>query len=382
MLIREGMMMRKLFCFFFAFILLVVSLPVSSADVPSVAYCIKPMHSDLIIEENNADEWLNVAGLTKLPAVLTLCLAFDKGLIDENAEIKVSANAAAIEGPSAYLSKGETIAAKELIRAAVMISAGDAIVALSEHAFGSADVFLNNIELTMRSVGIEKELPDCIATYMTFSCKELISLGEAAVESPTFMKYCTERYAVLEHANGKKTELASANKLLTTLPGCIGLFTGSSKNEGYCGVFACRRGEAVYLCSVIGAQNSKTRFETASKLFEEAFANYQYYTICDPNEPVLEGYPVDGGETDAVDLYAKEQYSLLMKKKGGEPQKRIDLPETLLAPLDPEHAVGSIAFYDADGTLLLEAALYPKEAVRANGFSEILKRLFRRFINE
>ena len=373
--------MRKLISFILKITLLILIMPTASADGLQLCYCIRPMHSDLIIAESNADEWQNVAGLTKLPAVLTLCLAVDKGLIDENATVTVGANAASQGGPSAYLKKGETITAKELLRAAIMISAGDAIYALAEHAFGSEDVFLDNIELTMRAAGVNKELPGCLGTYMTFSCKEMIALGETAAESPTFLKYCAQKYAVLEHADGRKTELATANKLLTTLPGCIGLFTGSSKNDGYCGVFACRRGETTYICSVIGAQNSKSRFETATKLFEEAFANYKYYTICDPDEPVVEAYPVEGGDVDSIDLYAKESCGLLMKKSSGDPQKRFDLPDILTAPLDPEHAVGSIAFYDADGTLLLEAALYPKDPVRASGFSEILKRLFSMFVN-
>lgn len=373
--------MRKLISVLLTISFLILIMPIASADGPTLCYCIRPIHSDLIIAESNADEWQNVAGLTKLPAVLTLCLAVDKGLLDENAVVTVGANAATQGGPSAYLKKGETIAAKELLLAAVMISAGDAIYALADHAFGSEDVFLNNIELTMRAAGVDKKLPECLGTYMTFSCKELILLGEAAAESPTFLKYCSEKYYVLEHADGRKTELATANKLLTTLPGCIGLFTGSSKSDGYCGVFACRRGEATYICAVTGAQNSKTRFETASKLFEEAFANYKYYTICDPDEPVVESYPVEGGDVDSIDLYARESFGLLMKKSNGEPQKRFDLPDILTAPLDPEHAVGSIAFYDADGILLLEAALYPKIPVRASGFSEILKRVLSSFVS-
>lgn len=374
-------MMRKLLCILFSFVIL-CTIPVpATADEENVAFCVRPLHSDRILSENYADEWRNVAGLTKLPAVLTLCDAFDRGLIAENTMITVSAKAASIGGPSAYLKKGETIAASELIRAAVMISAGDAIYALAEHAFGSEDVFVNNIELTMRSVGVDKQLPGCLGTYMTFSCKELIALGEAAVESATFLKYCAVKYAMLEHPDGRKTELASANKLLSSLPGCIGLFTGSSSSDGYCGVFACRRGETTYLCSVIGASNSKIRFETATKMFEEAFANYRYVTVCDPDEAVLEAYPVSGGDIDEVDLFAKDRYVLLLKKSDGEPQKRVDLPEQLIAPLDPEHAVGTISYYGPDGSLLIEQALYPGTSVTAKGFSEVLKRIFSAFLN-
>ncbi len=372
-------MMRRIVSFFITFVFLFAPAPSAHAETEP-SYCIMPLHSDKVIAQRNADEWLNIAGLTKLPAVLTICSAVDRGLLDENAEVQVSAKAAGVGGPSAYLEKNETIAAKELIRAAVMISAGDAITALAEHAFGSEDVFLKNIELTMRDAGVNKQLPDSLGTYMTFSCRELIALGEAAVESPTFVKYCVETYAVLEHRSGRRTELASANKLLNSLSGCFGLFTGSSKSDGYCGVFACKRRDTTYLCAIIGAPNSKIRFETASRLFEEAFANYAYETVCDPDEPVLEGYPVLGGDVDAVDLYVRDSCVLLRKKDEGEPQKRVDLPETLTAPLDPEHAVGSVAYVGADGTVLLEAALYPKEPVTANGFTEILKRLFALFL--
>ena len=373
--------MQKILCIVLSAVLLFLLFSAASADHEVTAYCIMPLHSDTVISEQDSETWYNIAGVTKLPAVLTLCQAFDKGLIDENAEIKVSAKAASIGGPSAYLEKNETVAAKELMRAAVMISAGDAIYALSEHAFGSEDVFLKNIELTMRAAGVDKQLPECLGTYMTFSCRELIRLGEAAADSPTFLKYSEQKYAVLEHGSGRKTELASANKLLTSLPGCVGLFTGSSKDDGYCGVFVCRRGETTYLCAVIGAKNSKIRFETATRLFEEAFANYQYVTISDPDEPAIESYPVTGADTDAVDLYTKERCSVLLNKSDGEPQKKIDLPESLTAPLDPEHAVGSIAYYGADGTLLTDQALFPKEAVMSNGFREILKRTIEQFLN-
>ena len=373
-------MMRKSLCVLLSLVFFFVLLPVSRAEPDAPLYCVMALHSDTVIAENNAEEWRNVAGLTKLPAVLTICRAVDRGLIDEHAQVQVSAKAAGIGGPSAYLEKGESIAAGDLVRAAVMIPAGDAIYALAEHAFGSEDIFLNNIALIMQEAGVNKRLPDCLGTYMTFSCRELIALGEMAAESPTFLRYCAEKYFVLTHGDGRKTELASANKLLASLSGCFGLFTGSSRDDGYCGVFACKRRDTTFLCAIIGAPNSKTRFETASRLFEEAFANYAYFSICDPDEPVIEAYPVEGGDVSSVDLYARENCVLLMKKSDGEPQKRIDLPETLTAPLDPEHAVGSIAFLGADGTVLLEAALYPKEPISSNGFSEILKRLFAVFL--
>lgn len=373
-------MMRRVICFLMVLFFLIPAADRASAD-SQLAYCIRPLGSDRILAESHSEEWFNVAGMTKMPAVLTLCLAFDKGLIDPDAHVTVTAKAASIGGPSAYLEKGESVPASELIKSAVMISAGDAICALYEHAFGSEDVFLNNIHLVMKNAGVEKQLPDCFGTYMTFSCKDFLLLAEAALESPTFMKYCSQKYAILEHTNGRKTELASANKLLTSLNGCIGLFTGSSKSDGYCGVFAVKRGDTTYLCSIIGAQTSKERFDTASGLIEEAFANYKFVRLCSPDAAVLENYPVEGGDTDAIDLYVREDCSILLHKTSGSVQKRVDLPETLSAPLEPEFSVGLVSFYDGDGSLLCEYALYPKDTVRSTGFRETLSRIAYMFLN-
>ena len=352
--------------------------PTAQAEAKVVAVCAE---SGGTVTEEHADEPLGVAGLSKLPAVLTHCRAFDNGLLSGDAAVSVSRRAASIGGPTAFLKTGETIAAEELIRAAVMISAGDAIVALMEHAFGAEDVFLQNISLTLKSVGIERTMTDCLGTGERFSCRELLRLGEAALMSETFQRYCTVKYAVLTHEGGRETELASANKLLSTLPGCIGLFTGSSKQDGYCGVFACRRGGTTFLCAVVGAENSSARQQEATKRIEEAFANYKTVTLSEASEPLAEAYPVENGDRDTVDLYTHTDVALLLKKSDGEPQPVFDLPEVLSAPLNPDFSVGLARFYDGEGNLLCELALYPGEAVASTGFRDILARVLGMYVS-
>ena len=185
---------------------------------------------------------------------------------------------------------------------------------------------------------------------------------------------------MLTHEGGRETELASANKLLSSLSGCIGLFTGSSKTDGYCGVFACKRGGTTFLCAVVGAENSSARHETASRLLEEAFANYRTVTLSEAGAPLAEAYPVENGSLATVDLYTHADVSLLLPKNGGEPQPVFDLPAVLSAPLDPDFAVGTAQFYDGAGTLLCELALYPGEAVASTGFRDILARILAAYV--
>ena len=372
--------MRKRITFILLVALFFVRIPYASADQETKAYCVVPLNSASSVSEQSADEPLGAAGLSKLPAVLTLCNAIDGGLLDENTVVTVSRSAAAIGGPTAFLQANETISAGELIRAAVMISAGDAIWALMEHAFGSEDVFLQNIVLTLHSIGIERTMLGCLGTGDSFSCRELILLGERALESETFKKYCGVKYAVLHHADGRDTELASANKLLTSLSGCMGLLTGSSNADGYCGLFACKRGDTTFLCVILGAPNSKERFRIATKLIEEAFANYKTFTLAEPNEPVVADWPVDSAEGETVNLYAKETVTLLLKKSDGEPDEQFDLPDVLVPPLDPEFSVGTVTFFARDGSVLSELALYPDRAILSSDYRSVLRRVFSSFL--
>lgn len=367
--------MRKTIGMILTVVLLLSAFPLAQAQGDAQAFAVSAAGSAELVSEQQADEPRGAAGLSKLPAVLTLCSAFDRELIAPDAQVDVSRNAASVGGPTAFLQAGESIAAEELLRAAVMISAGDAIVALTEHVFGSEDVLLQNIDLTLRAAGVEKEMHDCLGTNTAFSCRDLLKLGEAALSSPSFLKYCGVKYAVLRHADGRETELASANKLLTSLSGCIGLFTGSSRTDGYCGIFACKRGDTTFLCAVLGAENSSARFKTGTEQIEEAFGNCRTVRLCTKDEPIASGYPVGNGDADTVELYVREDVSLLLKKTESEPLPVFDLPDALTAPLDPAHAVGTVAFLDGEGKKLVELALYPGEAIASTGFRDILKRI-------
>lgn len=373
--------MRKSIVLFLAGLLVFTGVRFAAADQTAKAYCVLSPQTSETISGFQAEEAFGAAGLAKLPAILTLCIAVDRGLLSPEADVTVGMRASAIGGPSAYLKSAEQIKASELLRAAVMISAGDAIWALMEHAFGSEDVFRQNIDVMLKEIGVAHEMKQVLGTEERFSCRELALLGQAALNSKTFLKYCSEKYAVLKHADGRETELANANKLLSSLSGCIGLLTGSSKTDGYCGVFACKRKDTTFVCSIIGASNSKARFEIVTQLMEEAFAGYAVCKLSDTREPILESYPVEGGDVDTVNLFTGESMALLLRKSESDPKPVFQLPNALAAPLDPAFAVGSVSFVDANGTVLCELALYPEKAVSATGFRQILRRIVERYAN-
>ena len=144
--------MRRFLCLFVACLCLLAVVPaVALAEGYDCKSCLvvgEGQQTPLL--ERKGDVSLSAAGLCKLPAVLTLCRAFDNEVIEENTLMSVSRRAAGISGPTAFLEAGEQIAAGELLKAAVMLSAGDALCTLGENAFGSESVFCQNISVTCR----------------------------------------------------------------------------------------------------------------------------------------------------------------------------------------------------------------------------------------
>ena len=338
------------------------------------AYCLTlPGRAEPLLDKKGM-EAMAVAGLRKLPAVLTLCRAFDSGLISESTGMQVSPHAASISGPTAFLESGERIEAGELLKAAVMISAGDAIVTLGENAFGSESVFLNNIQVTLKELGIDRTLSDCLGTGTAFSALDLCALGAAAVKSQHFCRWSGQYMEHIIHAGGRETELVNANRMIRSYSGCFGLMTGSQKEEGYTGVFAVKRQEAVYVTAIIGAKSSEERFAAATALFDYAFATFQPVHLTGTGEVVSPDWPVLSGDRATVDLVAHEDASLLLNKSAGKVDRRLDVPDSLTAPLYADVTVGR-AVFTLGGEEVCSVALYPEADVASHSLIDLLRRI-------
>ena len=343
-----------------------------SANVP--AYCLALPGREEPLLDKKGTEAMAVAGLRKLPAVLTLCRAFDRGLVAESAGMQVSPRAASISGPTAFLEAGERIEAGELLKAAVMISAGDAIVTLGENAFGSESVFLNNITVTLKELGVDRVLTDCLGTGTAFSARDLCALGAAAVKSEHFCRWSGQYMEHIVHAGGRETELVNANRMIRSYSGCFGLMTGSQKEEGYSGVFAVKRQDVVYVAAVVGAKSSEARFAAAGSLFDYAFATFQPVRLTGAGEVVAPDWPVLYGDVPAVDLVAHEDASLLLSKQAGKVDRRMDVPDPLTAPLSAAEPVGS-AVFSLGGEEVCSVALYPAADVISHSLLDLLRRI-------
>lgn len=309
-----------------------------------------------------ADEKLEVGGLSRLPALLAVCEGIDAGLLGLDMTVTVSHEAAAIQGPTAFLSPGEAIDAGSLLKAGIIITAGDAIYALGEAVFGTEEACLIRIRERLASLNIQAEYGDMLGSGVKLSARDLAALGRALMASPSFTSYSGIFLDTITHPDGRETQLASSNRLIKSMPGCNGVATGSSSTAGYCGVYSVKRNGATWLCAVIGAPDSAARSAAATALLEHGFAAYEVKTLARAESVLVDEVPVQGAKQANVALVAAGD-AILLLPKGASFETQFDLPEFLSAPVSSREGVGSVTYVDGDGETLCRVDLLPAEDI-------------------
>ena len=322
--------------------------------------------SGQIVAAQDAETKMEVGGLTRLPALLAVCEAADQGSLTMESEVLVSKEAAGISGPTAFVSAGESIAAAALMKAAVMITAGDAIYALAEAAYGSADACLAQMNRRLAQLGIDVSYANIMDADVLLSAQDLLLLGQALMDSGTFTSFSSIFYDAITHPDGRETELASSNRLLKNTVGCNGVATGSSGEAGYCGIYSVTRNETTWLCALIGAPDAAARTALASDLIEYGFSAYESVLLAKAGQALIETVPVSGGKMESVSLGTQENAALLLPR-GASYTAQWELPETLTAPLYRDVAVGKVRYVDGEGAELCTLELFPLAEVERSG---------------
>ena len=295
------------------------------------------------IFEKNAEERLNLGGLVRLPALLYALECMDSGKLAADENIVVSPEAASVGGATAFLKAGETIKAGTAMKAAVMITAGDATFALAEACAGGQDAAVKAINELMQDAGVYTEVSSIDGKGLMLSAEELAKLGVRLAKSGTYKQYSALYLDEIQHENGTRTELVNQNKLIKSLDGCFAGSTGSSSEAQYCGVFMVKRKGAVFIAAVIGAADSKTRFSCASKTIEASAAAVSIKTPVKKGDKVVENVSVYGGIAKNVNLVAAEDVTLIVWN-GDEPRSVINAEEAYNTPIKAGDKAGTLEY--------------------------------------
>ena len=331
-----------------------------------------------ILYEQNAQEALPPASVTKVMTLLLVMEAIEHGQLKYEDMITASAHACSMGGSQIFLKEGEQMTAEDMIKSVVIASANDAAVALAEHIAGSEDAFVAQMnqrakELGMNDTSFENTngLDDTATNHVT-SAKDIALMSQALIRYPKITEYSS---IWMDTIRNGEFGLTNTNRLIRFYKGATGLKTGSTAKAGFCISATAKRDGMSLICVIMGAPTRDSRNASAKTLLDWGFANYGIYQ---KTGETLEHIPVKGGESSICSASYADFEAVVPKASIGNITCTVDCPESLSAPVKKGSVIGTVT-YSLNGTTIGTNDILAEEKIDAISLWGVIVRIFQGF---
>ena len=350
-----------------------------SLDIDAKSAVLMDAETGKVLYEQNPDEPLPPASVTKVMTLLLVMEAIDAGKISLTDMVCASENASQMGGSQIYLKAGEEMSVEDMLKSVVVSSANDAAVALAEHICGSESAFVAEMNKKAKDLGMKNThfentngLDDTTVNHVT-SARDIAIMSRELIKHEKILEFSSIWMSTIR--NGAFT-LTNTNRLIRFYSGATGLKTGSTSKAKFCISASAKRDNLHLIAVIMGAPTRDIRNEEAKKLLDYGFANYSMYSF---EEKDLGKIPVLGGLSDFCGLSAKRYCSVLNKNSVNDISVKYEKPEKLIAPIKQGDVVGKIIF-ECNGDKIGESEIFATENVGKISYWDIFERIFKKFL--
>jgi serine-type D-Ala-D-Ala carboxypeptidase (penicillin-binding protein 5/6) len=325
-----------------------------------------------VLYAKNPDQPFPTASMIKMMTLLVVMDHVKSGHISLETPVTVSAKSSKMGGSQVYLRHGEVFTVRDLIAATMVHSANDAAVSLAEAVSGTDQAFVIEMREKAQELGLTNTNihsphglpPSPGAQTDTMSPADLAKVGIEVMKDPLLAELATVQ--TMPFRGGVFT-MYNPNRLLKMYPHATGIKTGFTVAAGFCVTASAKRGDMELIAVVMGSQRKNDNFESAAKLFSEAFAQYQMVPLVKKGTVMTTHASVKGGAADSVRVVAGEDVKLLLKKGDAKNVSLAFSSSGAEAPIRQFQQVGTILVKQGDQTLqqvpALALAEVPKQSL-------------------
>ena len=335
-------------------------------DIAATSYILIDAKTGQVLVEENPDEPLPPASLTK---IMTSYIAIEEiltGNLSLNDMVHISEKAWRMEGSKMFVEVNTQVSVEDLLRGIIIQSGNDASVAIAEHIAGSEEAFADMMNqyaevlglqnsFFMNSSGLDTEL-----YYNTMSARDLAILARATVDRHRdFYPIYAEREFTYNNIRQ-----SNRNSLLFRDRNVDGLKTGWTDAAGYCLVASAERDGMRLISVVTGTASEEARAIETQKLLTYGFRYYETHKLYDADQ-VLTTVPVFSGAESSVDLGIEEEVYVTIPRGQAEAMTAtVDVDEVIRAPLQGRQTMGKV------NVMLGDELIYSGDVVAMRGVEE------------
>ncbi|HSC83958.1 MAG TPA: D-alanyl-D-alanine carboxypeptidase family protein [Pseudomonas sp.] len=344
----------------------------SAPQLAAKSYVLLDAASGKVLVENNSDQRLPPASLTKLMTAYIATLEIRKGKIGEQDLVTVSEHAwrtggAASGGSTMFLPLNSQVKVDDLLHGIIIQSGNDASIALAEYIAGSEDAFADMMNETAEKLGMKNShfmnatgLPDP---------EHYSSAHDMAILARAIINEDAQHYAIYSQKEFYWNNIKQGNRnlLLWRDKTVDGLKTGHTAEAGFCLVASAVREGARMITAVFGTANEQARAAETQKLLTYGFRFFESQTFYKKGEELTQAV-VWKGATRQVKAGLTEDLTLTLPKGQIKQLKAsMTVNPQLQAPLKQGDVIGKVEVKLGD-EVVHSADLVALEPVEEGGF--------------
>jgi len=238
--------------------------------VTALSYIVYDMEHYEVVTDKNPDLILPPASTTKL---MTALVALDEYSIED--VLPIPKDCLKLPGAQAYLLDGDFLSVESLLYALLLPSASDAACVLAS-GHGNSSEFLAKMKERVEElglthtnftnvIGLDNENGNHFST-----ASDLLTIAKEVWKNPELMKIVgTKYYEVPSRDSSRTYTIRNTNELLFSLPGTVGMKTGTTEKAGACLVYAyANTSKDKKAIIIIMGSNEESRFTDAKALLD------------------------------------------------------------------------------------------------------------------
>lgn len=343
----------------------------SAPQLAAKSYVLMDAASGKVLVENEGDERLPPASLTKLMTAYIATLEIKKGQISESDMVTVSEKAWRTGGSRMFIQVNTQVSVEDLLHGIIIQSGNDASVAMAEHIAGSEEAFADLMNSTAQRLGMTNShfmnstgLPH---PEHYSSAADMAKLARAIIhEDPAHYGIYAQKEFFWNNI-----KQPNRNLLLWRDKTVDGLKTGHTEEAGYCLVASAVRDGMRLISVVFGTNSEQARAAETQKLLTYGFRFFETRTFYQKGIELATSRVWKGQQNQVSAGLANDLTMTLPREQMDKLQAGMTFNPELIAPIQQGDVIGKVEV-SLDGQVLQSTDLIALQAVEEGG-------LFRRF---
>ncbi|MGE8362896.1 D-alanyl-D-alanine carboxypeptidase family protein [Pseudomonas sp.] len=339
----------------------------AAPQLAAKSYVLLDAASGKVLVENNGDQRLPPASLTKLMTAYIATLEIRKGQIGEQDMVTISEKAWRTGGSRMFIQVNTQVSVDDLLHGIIIQSGNDASVAIAEHIAGSEEAFADMMNATAERLGMTNS-HFMNATGLPHP-EHYSSAHDMAILARAIIEEDPEHYAIYSQKEFFWNNIKQPNRnlLLWRDKTVDGLKTGHTEEAGFCLVASAVRDGARMITSVFGTVSEQARAAETQKLMTYGFRFFETRTFYQKGAELTQAQVWKGATSQVKAGLANDLTLTLPKGQLDKLQAGMTLNPQLTAPIAQGDVIGKVEVKLGE-EVVHSADLIALNAVEEGGF--------------